>query len=234
MSAGQSTQDSPSPSPSTSVCDFSEEQILKIKEKIDNIYRSILTLKKSKHYYDEYTTFLDAMKQNSVGLPLVEKVFFLDNLQRVLEECKTMLEWIINLCKKYKSVHVEKHDVERDVEEFISVNVIKVQTLLNALYRIGIEKYYDEFKVPIDIITEINDRFSDVEKFKNEMMEVTLKQQEDARKQKDITDVFSRAGGSSSSRSKKRKQMKMKMKSSNYRSKTRNSKKKYNRKSVKK
>ena len=232
MGAGQSS------SSQASVCDFSEEQILKIDEENENIYRSIIELKKSQEYNPQYTTFV--MQQSGVGtkgettpplpLPLVEKSIFLDNLRRILKEYKTILEWIINLCKKYKSVYVEKRDVERDIDEFISVNMIKAQTLLNTFNqnRIGIENS-DDFKEPINIINKINVRFSDVEKLKNEMKAI-LKQQEDAQ----TTKMFSRTGGSSSSRFKKRKQMKMKMKSSNYRSKTRNSKKKYNGKSVKK
>jgi hypothetical protein len=182
------------------------------------------------------------MQQSGVGtkgettpplpLPLVEKTIFLDNLRRILKEYNTILGSIINLCKKYKSVYVEKRDVERDVE-FISVNMIKAQTLLNTFNqnRIGVENS-DDFKEPINIINKINERFSNIDELKSEMETILkLKQQEDAQ----TTKMFSRAGGSSSSGSKKRKQMKMKMKSSNSHSKTRNNKQKYKKcKSVKK
>lgn len=111
--------------------------------------------------------------------------------------------------------------------------MIEVQTLFNTFNqnRIGIENS-DDLKEPIGIITKINERFGEVIILKNEMKAI-LKQRKEA-EEAQTEKIFTRNGGSSSSRSKKRKQMKMKMKSSNYRSKTRNSKKKYNRKSVKK
>lgn len=47
-----------------SVCDFSEEQILKIDEEIKNINYSILELKKSTEYDSQYTTFV--MQQSGI------------------------------------------------------------------------------------------------------------------------------------------------------------------------
>jgi hypothetical protein len=229
------------PSSQPSVCDFSEEQILKIDEEIKNISYSILELKKSTEYDSQYTTFvmqqsgIEAKGETTPPPPLVKKVILLDDLTRLLNKYKTILELIIKLCKKYKSVHVEERDVERDINEFISVNMIEVQTLFNTFNqdRIGIENS-DDLKEPIGIITKINERFGEVIILKNEMKAI-LKQRKEA-EQAQTEKMFSQKGGSSSSTSKKRKQMKMKMKmkSSNYRSKTRNSKKKYNRKSVKK
>ena len=100
---------------------------------------------------------------------------------------------------------------------------------------------FNQIKIPPDImpmleetigiINKINQRFGDVIKLKNEMKAICNAKRLEAKR---LERLYSQAGGSSSSRSKKRKQMKMKMKSSNYRSKTRNSKKKHNRKSIKK
>ena len=189
---------------------------------------------------------------------------FYAQVNHILEEYKKKLISIKTLCEKYKSDCVADVVVEQDIDDLTKVveeeslesdeDIVEVQpqdipepkvVVPEPEIKLGIfsdaQKHFilfNQIKIPPDImlmledtigiINKINERFGDVIKLKNEMKAICNATREARR-------LFSRTGGSSSSRSKKRKQMKMKMKSSNYRSKTRNSKKKYKKcKSVKK
>lgn len=254
MGAGQSSP--------TSVCDFSEEQILKINEEIKKIDALIVNTKRDLKYddlvmnagaqipsldganfanymatltlipFEEKNKKYKLLRQYGAKFGLILEHLLYAQVTDLFEKYKTILESITGLCKKYKSAYFEDASADKTIDNlFKEMSEAKKyfdELLLNDQFKIP-SVISDKLKETIDIINKINEKFSSIDEFKSEMKAIS-KQQEDARTAR----LFSMPGGSSSSRSKKRKQMKMKMKSSNYRSKTRNNKKKYNRKSVKK
>jgi hypothetical protein len=248
MGAGQSS------SSQAPVCDFSKEQIVKLDQEIKKIDELILTVKRNKNYdkdvsdagatipdlegahFANYMSTLtgrsfedkrDKFNLNRTGnsSSLTLEHLLYAQVNDILEEYKAILSSIKTLCEKYQSNCVTDVVVEQDIDKIISENFSTAQTHLNLFNQLQIPDTIT-LKETIGIINEINKRFSNIDNIKREMKTIC----EGARM---ATRLFSRAGGKSTiSTCKKRKQMKMK--SSNYRSKTRNNKQKYNGKRVKK
>lgn len=239
MGAGQSA-----PYSQASICKISEEQILKLDQEIKKINAIIIQFKRnSKNYNSDYVKFItDKSKsesKTSVEQPpplSVKKVMLLEELVKILKKYQTMLNSIARLCKKYQSSCVADVVVDEEIDEIVLEDLSKAQMMLNQfLGYIEIlhdDDDYDGLKGPVDItitiINEINERFLKIDNIKEEMKTMCHNTCMILRS--------IRAGGKTTrTRSKKRKQMKMKIKSSSkHLSKTRNSKKKYNGKSVKK
>ncbi len=185
--------------------------------------------------FDEKHALLE--DERMLQFPLIVKYILCCEVAHILKAYKILLEEIVKLCSKCQ--------IERDVQNVdAQVNIImdKFQEanrwflLFSAIYKkgdIGGDGYGTVIhEALVESTTTIHDMFKNPEKVKDDMKEM-------CRKREELIGlrgvVFKGAAmGGNRLRSKKRKQMKMKMKSSNYRSKTRNSKKKYNRKSVKK
>jgi hypothetical protein len=153
----------------------------------------------------------------------------------ILEAYKILLEEIVKLCSKCQ--------IERDVQNVnAQVDIImdnfqeanKLFVLFTEIYKegdIGGDGYGTNiYEALVESTKTIHDMFKNPEKVKDDMKEMCIKREELI----GLRGVVFKGMGGNRLRSKKRKQMKMKMKSSNYRSKTRNNKKKYNGKSVKK
>ena len=248
---------SPSPSStsstsSTSVCDFSNQQIPNLNQEIKKIDDLIMEIRRNKEYdnvvrstgaailmggkfaiymsnlgdkpFEDKNRQFNLLQERKGISPLILNHLLYAQVKHILEEYKAILETTQKLCETYQSNCVGEGVVETDIDEIISKNFSNAQTHLFLFNRITIPgSSSDTFENAIAIIKEINERFSDIDKIKSEMKTICAKQKVD----KDMSRSFFRAGGTSSrSRSKKRKQMKMKM--SKPHSKTKHSKKRYN------
>ncbi len=255
MGAGQSS------SPSTSICDFSKEQILKLDKEIKKIDELILSTKRNTSYdtavsnagslipdlggagfanymatltgrpfEDKYDKFMLLQKYDEKRFSLILQHLLYAQVNYISEEYKTILKLILDLCNKYKSTYIEDAaaTVEHDINEFILKKFSEANTYFNLFNQIKIPLVSDELRETIDIINEINERFLNISEIKSEMKALCAAEQ----KNKEATRLFGRAGGTSGKK-RKRKQIPVKMKMNKPLSKTRNSKKKYNGKSVK-
>lgn len=255
MGSGQSSS-----SPSTSICDFSKEQILKLDKEIKKIDELILSTKRNTSYNtvvsnagrfipdlggadfdnymatltgrpfeDKYEMFKLLQKYNKQYFSLILQHLLYAQVNYILEEYKTILKLITDLCNKYESTYIEDAaaTVEHDIDEFILENFSQATTHLNLFNQIKIPPYSDGLEETINIINEINKRFSNIGEIKSEMKALCAAQQEN----RDVARLI-RAGGTRGKK-RKRKQIRVKMKMNKPLSKTRNSKKKYNGKSVK-
>lgn len=255
MGSGQSSS-----SPSTSMCDFSKEQILKLNEEIKKIDKLILSTKRNPHYNtvvsnagrlipdlggagfanymatltgrqfeDKYEKFNLLLKYNEKYFSLILQHLLYAQVNYILEEYKTILKLITDLCTKYESTYIEDAaaTVEHDIDEFILKKISQTNTHFNLINKIPLVS--DGLRETVDIINEINKRFSNIGEIKSEMKALCAA----AQKNREVARLI-RAGGTSGKK-RKRKQIpvKMKMKMNKPLSKTRNSKKKYNGKSVK-
>lgn len=226
MGAGQSTTLS-----QASICKFSEEQISILDNKIRDINVFLIQFRQKRETFDDYNKFVEeqALSKTEVKMPpSLKKIQLLEKIVKILNEFKTILKIITDLCKKYQQRGCEDVNVENDINTFILENMSQAQTNFNELRR-NIEIPDDrDLNEPIGILMNIIEKF-DVEVIKSEMKTMCAEQKRIA-EQKTVTKMYSMHGGKSSrTRSKKRKQMKMKIKkSSKHLSKTRNNKKKYN------
>jgi hypothetical protein len=170
--------------------------------------------------------------------PLIVKYILCCEVAHILKAYKILLEKIVELCSKCQS----ERDIQ-NVDTQIDEIMVKFQEanrwflLFSEIYKkgdIGGDGYGTVIhEALVESTTTIHDMFKNPEKIKRDMKEMCRKREES----KGLRAAFFSKGadiGGNRVRSKKRKQIKMKMKSSNYLSKTRNNKKKYNRKSVKK
>jgi hypothetical protein len=227
MGAGQSTTLS-----QASICKFSEEQISILDNKIRDINVFLIQFRQKRETFDDYNKFVEeqALSKTEVKMPpSLKKIQLLEKIVKILNEFKTILKIITDLCKKYQQRGCEDVNVENDINTFILENMSQAETLFNE-FRRNIEIPNDrDLNEPIDILMKIIEEFKNVEVIKSEMKTMCAEQKRIA-EQKTVTKMYSMHGGKSSrTRSKKRKQMKMKIKkSSKHLSKTRNNKKKYN------
>jgi hypothetical protein len=227
MGAGQSTTLS-----QASICKFSEEQISILDNKIRDINVFLIQFRQKRETFDDYNKFVEeqALSKTEVKMPpSLKKIQLLEKIVKILNEFKTILKIITDLCKKYQQRGCEDVNVENDINTFILENMSQAQTNFNELRR-NIEIPDDrDLNEPIGILMNIIEKF-DVEVIKSEMKTMCAEQKRRIAEQKTVTKMYSMHGGKSSrTRSKTRKQMKMKIKkSSKHLSKTRNNKKKYN------
>jgi hypothetical protein len=156
----------------------------------------------------------------------------------ILKEYQKILKKIYALCRQCQSGEVAL-DVEDKINEIILKNFINACSWVNSFKQFYFSKkensqdgYINSLKLKLDKLEETNEML-DVDRIKSEMKAICEERDRYREARRAVYSGRLFGGKSSRTRSKKRKQMKMKMKSSNYRSKTRNSKK-YNRKSVKK
>ena len=182
--------------------------------------------------FDTKQSYLDDPDINQHPL-LIKRILCL-MLIDIFLEYRNILKKIHELCIQCRSGEAVD-GVEVKINDIITNDLIRAQTLFNSFNQYFVKyrgnTYIQSLKSKFDKLGETNEMFLN-DSIKSEMIDICRKRQE--WQQAKIGAAVSKGGKSSSSRSKKRKQMKMKMKSSNYRSKTRNSKKKHNRKSVKK
>lgn len=258
--ASQSSPASPfslPPSPASSpskLCEYSRKQAREFDKKINvlkqsefemltetaksttippNVKAKLFFLTSRSSFNDNHD-FLKDQDINQHHL-LIKRILCSDVIH-ILKAYKILLEEIVKLCSKCQIERdVQNVDAQVDIimDTFQEANEMFV--LFTEIYKqgdIGGDEYgtniYDAL---VESTTKIHDMFKNPEKVKDDMKDM-------CRKREELIGlrgvVFKGAAmGGNRLRSKKRKQMKMKMKSSNYRSKTRNSKKKYNRKSVK-
>lgn len=242
----------PSPESPSKLCQFSKEQadefdkvikVLKESEfqmvresKAPDIPSNVLAklFQLPSFPFDTKQSYLDDPDINQH--PLLIKRILCSMLIDILKEYRDILKKIHALCRQCRSGEAVD-GVKDKINDIITKDLIKAQTLFNSFNQTFFnsevysrDEYMQSLKFKFDKLGETNEMFADAEGIENEMKAICTKRQE---WQAAKIDAAGLGGKSSSSRSKKRKQMKMKMKSSNYRSKTRNSKKKYNRKSVK-
>ena len=238
MGAGQS-------SPSK-LCDFSKKQVEKIireTEELNNsrdekiklhpdfekqvadanvAFKQDILFVVNTHPFNEKHALL--VNEDMLKYPLIVKYILCCEVVHILKAYKIVLQEIVELCSKCQ-IQKDVQDVDRQVDrimvKFQEANELSVAFSQNYIKGDidGDEYGTNIYKAFVESTRTIHDMITNDEKVKDDMKEL----------------LESRAAmGGNRLRSKKRKQMKMKMKSSNYRSKTRNSKKKYNRKSVKK
>ena len=261
--ASQSSPETPSsspfslpPSPASSpsmLCQFSKEQadefdkvikVLKDSEfqmltetanstTISPNVKAKLFFLTSRSSFNDNHNFLKDQDINQHHL-LIKRILCSDVIH-ILKAYKIVLEEIVKLCSKCqieRDVQNVNAQVDTIMDTFQEANEMFV--LFTEIYKqgdIGGDGYGTNiYEALVESTKTIHDMFKNTEKVKDDMKEMCRKREELI----GLRDVVFKGMGGNRLRSKKRKQMKMKMKSSNYRSKTRNSKKKYNRKSVKK
>jgi hypothetical protein len=250
---------SPESSPSK-LCEFSEKQVEDFKKEIESLKmsdgeleqliksnRNIVFNKESdfdsKMFHFNTASFETKeayLKDPNTHLLIKHRAFCL-MLTDIFLKYKKILEKINALCIRCKTDEAV-NNVDDEINDIIGgEDLIQAYSWLNSFKQFYFlkednsrDEYINSLKVKFDKLEEMNKMFENVDEIKSQMMDICLKRQISQQERSVAFTAKGFGGKSSRTRSKKRKQMKMKMKSSNYRSKTRNSKKKYNGKSVKK
>ena len=262
MGAGQSTPETPSSPSSTSVCDFSKEQIVKLDQEIKKIDSLILSVKRNGNYnkvvsdagatipdlegahFANYMStltgksFEDKSKKFNILNQSGNSSYFSFILEHLLyAQVNDILEEYKAILSSIKTL-CEKYQSSCVADVVVEQDIDKIisENFSNAQTHLNL---FNQIQIPDpDITLKLKETIGIINEINKRFSNIdNIK-----REMKTIcegtrtTRLFSRAGGKSSrTRSKKRKQMKIKMKnSSNHLSKTINNKQKYNGKSVKK
>ena len=260
MGAGQSTPETPSSPSSTSVCDFSEEQILKLDQAIKKIKidELIVDIKKNVLYDHlvrnagatipevDGASFASYMA-TLTGRPFEEKneKYKLLNQDEYKGRFGLILEHLLyaqvtDLFEEYKTILesiiglCKKYKSAYVVEDADEIDEIILKKFSTAQTYFNL---FNQIKIPVNISGTLKETIDIINKINERFSSIDeLKSEMKTiyESSREASRLFGRNGGSSRSSSKKQNKMKMKMKMSKHLSKTKNSKKKYKKcKSVK-